>query len=124
MTAQLIEPDGTLGLLVTTEYATAYCALHLGWTWTTHEPSSQDEMPKYTEVETWATKMDKGIQDSYWTEVERILVTDYAIAPDQANKSVLHYRQLLFTSKIGDIIYHEYPEETAQGIITGGYIEG
>lgn len=31
--AQLIEPDGTLGLTMTIAAAVAYCASHPGWTW-------------------------------------------------------------------------------------------
>ncbi len=33
MIARLIEPDGTLGIEVTVEYAINYCACHPGWTW-------------------------------------------------------------------------------------------
>lgn len=31
--AQLIEPDGTLNIIVTIEYAIEYCNTHQGWTW-------------------------------------------------------------------------------------------
>ena len=31
--AQLIEPDGTEGIIVTVEYAIRFCAEHPGWSW-------------------------------------------------------------------------------------------
>jgi len=31
--AQLIEPDGTVGLIVAIDYAVEYCRTHPGWTW-------------------------------------------------------------------------------------------
>jgi hypothetical protein len=31
--AKLIEPDGTVGLVVSVEYAIRYCREHPGWTW-------------------------------------------------------------------------------------------
>lgn len=33
MWVQLIEPDGTIGLKVTHEYAVEYCKNHPGWSW-------------------------------------------------------------------------------------------
>lgn len=30
---KLIEPDGTVSLIVTMDYAIKYCASHPGWTW-------------------------------------------------------------------------------------------
>ena len=31
--AQLIEPDGTLNIVVTVEYAIEYCSNNPGWSW-------------------------------------------------------------------------------------------
>ncbi len=31
--AQLIEPDGTLNIIVTVAYAIDFCAQHSGWAW-------------------------------------------------------------------------------------------
>lgn len=31
--AQLIEPDGTIGLIMSIESAIEYCKTHSGWTW-------------------------------------------------------------------------------------------
>ena len=31
--ARLIEPDGTINLIVTVDYAIEYCRTHPGWTW-------------------------------------------------------------------------------------------
>jgi hypothetical protein len=31
--ARLIEPDGTVNLIVTVAYAIEYCRTHSGWTW-------------------------------------------------------------------------------------------
>ena len=31
--AQLIEPDGTIGLIVPIDYAVDWCSSHPGWTW-------------------------------------------------------------------------------------------
>ena len=35
--AQLIEPDGTLGIITTVNDAIAYCSSHSGWSWKYYE---------------------------------------------------------------------------------------
>ncbi len=35
--AQLIEPDGTVGIIVSIDYAIAYCNDHPGWSWRLYE---------------------------------------------------------------------------------------
>lgn len=38
--ARLIEPDGTIGLIVTIEYAMRWCASYPAWTWEYYDPQT------------------------------------------------------------------------------------
>jgi len=59
--------------------------------------------------------------EAYWNEVSRILCVDYG--EETAKQGIANYRAALRKLKVGDIIYHSSPDDTAKGIITGEYLK-
>lgn len=58
---------------------------------------------------------------NYWNEVYRVLREDHNLGRLEAAGSIKYYRRLLHENGIGDIVYHETPDEIAQDIIAGEY---
>ena len=57
----------------------------------------------------------------YWNEVYRVLREDHKLGRLEAANSIKSYRRILYENRVGDIVYHVPPDETAQGIVTGEY---
>jgi hypothetical protein len=59
--------------------------------------------------------------NDYWNAVLEILQDQYKLNFYESNDAVSNFRAKLKENEIGEIIYHVAIEETANGIMSGGY---
>lgn len=58
----------------------------------------------------------------YWEEIQRLLIVDYKLDKDAALAAIKTYLTVLINAGVGDMIYHAPVDETAKGIVEGGYV--
>jgi hypothetical protein len=69
------------------------------------------------------SRLPKYVIEGYWMAVRKCLRSRHDLSLPIVSRTVRIYRTALEKSGIGEEIYHEPVEETAQGIIDGGYIK-
>ena len=67
------------------------------------------------------SNLPKHVTQGYWVEVRRLLHTQHLLSVAAAARGVNSYRAVLAHNDVGDLIYHSSVEDTAAGIISGGY---
>lgn len=67
------------------------------------------------------TNVPKPLADAYWEEVRRVLQSRHHLPEESAERAVLAYQRALVKVGVRDAVYHAPIEETAEGIMTGGY---
>lgn len=58
----------------------------------------------------------------YWAAVRKFLQKNHNLEERRASKAIARYRAVLAKSRVGDIMYHAPISDTAEGIVTGGYV--
>lgn len=58
---------------------------------------------------------------SYWAEVRRLLQIRFALSKTAASRAVESYQKAIADVGVRDEIYHASVDETAKGIVEGGY---
>ena len=65
--------------------------------------------------------LSKRVTQGYWEKVREILHSHYRLSLAVALRGIQTYQAVLAQAKIGDEIYHAPVDETAKGIVEGGY---
>jgi hypothetical protein len=73
-------------------------------------------------VKTVPTSLPGHLIDSYWEEVEVLLVKRFRASRADARSGIDKYRKAMTQHGVGDLLYHAGAEETARGIRDGGYL--
>ena len=63
----------------------------------------------------------RKVTQGYWVEVRSYLQAHHNLSLAVARRGIKAYRAELEKANVGDVIYHAPIEETACGIVTGGY---
>ena len=68
------------------------------------------------------SNLPKSVTEGYWVAVGKSLRNRRQLSREESLQAISKYRAVLAEDQIGDIIYHDPIEETADGIVTGGYV--
>ncbi len=68
------------------------------------------------------SSLSKRVTQGYWVAVRQLLQKQYQLPSATAKRAVATYQAALEKISVGDEIYHAPIEETAEGIVTGGYV--
>jgi hypothetical protein len=52
----------------------------------------------------------------FWVRVEELLQKQHHLTAERARQGIVEYRALLDSKRVGDIIYHQEPEQVANTI--------
>ena len=70
---------------------------------------------------TTPSDLPESVTKSYWTEIRRLLQVDHKLKAVASARAVRAYVSAIARAGVGDIIYHAPVEDTARGIVAGGY---
>lgn len=68
------------------------------------------------------SKIPEQVTQAYWDQVTRLLKNRHRLNTALARECVRIYRETLLVIGVYDAIYHAPVDETADGIVTGGYV--
>ena len=71
---------------------------------------------------TTPSDLPESVTKAYWGEVRRLLQVDHKIKATASARAVRAYVAAITLAGVGDMIYHAPVEDTARGIVAGGYV--
>jgi len=67
------------------------------------------------------SNLPKRVTQGYWKQVRQLLQTRHRLSMAAAVRATRAYRAILARDGVRDEIYHALVEDTARGIVQGGY---
>lgn len=67
------------------------------------------------------SNLPKRVTQGYWIRARQLLHARHGLSMAAALRAIRAYRAILVRDGVGDEIYHASVEDTARGIVQGGY---
>ena len=67
------------------------------------------------------SELPKRVTQQYWAKVRQLLCSRHRLTLAAARRGIQAYRDVLARSGVRDEIYHAPVDDTARGIVQGGY---